>query len=323
MFPCNHLPIHKARSLLPSNCPGSLVPSQKQKCSLEEGESPQGHRRTQQHSQDSNLGLPSASSKLLPARHPALRLGCNSLPCGRAHSHPPPRTYPFLHHLPTTYSFISGERISGHEPQMPEHDPSLSNQPAHHPCIVHPFIPPSTHPLAQASPSRRSFQPSIIHLPIHPHTHPPTVPSEDREIRGWDSRWDPLARGGWVARSARGRVQAWTLGSAQWEVGLTAHPGALLSGAGNRKLRPGLKPICEEVAGSDEGTIGDVGPGHHTRQQKGPCWLQATPAPHQALASFAPGLTPSLRTLAQGCRGRIRYTPGRGRLGWRDRPWPG
>lgn len=55
----------------------------------------------------------------------------------------------------------------------------------------------------------------------------------------------------------------------QWEVGRAAGPGALLSGAGNRKLRLGLKAICEEEVGGDEGTIGDVGPGHHTQQWKG------------------------------------------------------
>lgn len=48
-----------------------------------------------------------------------------------------------------------------------------------------------------------------------------------------------------------------------------AGQGALLPGAGNRKLRPGLKAICEEGVGGDEGTIGDVGLGHHTQQWKG------------------------------------------------------
>lgn len=201
--------------------------------------------------------------------------------------------------------------------------PFPTSPPTTHASSIRSFLPPPIHSLKHHPVVCLFNHPSSICLSIHTLTHPPTVPSEDREIRGWDSRQDPLAWGGWVARSARGRAQAWTLGSTQWEVGLTARLGALLSGAGNRKLRPGLKPICEEVAGSDEGTIGDVGPGHHTRQQKGPCWLQATPEPHQALASSAPGLTPPLRTLARGCRGRIRYTPGRGRLGWRDGPWPG
>lgn len=93
------------------------------------------------------------------------------------------------------------------------------------------------------------------------------------------------------------------LGSAQWEVSLTARPGALLSGAGNRKLRLGLKAICEEVAGSDEGTIGDVGPGHHTRQQKGACWLQANPCASpgtRLLCTWPDTPTPDLSSGLQG-----------------------
>jgi len=175
---------------------------------------------------------------------------------------------------------------------VPECAPSLSSQPARHLCIVHPFIPPSSQPLAQASPSHLSFQPSIIHPPVHPHTHPSThctLRGQRNQRLRQQTGPRPLAQGRRAVGSVSGRAQGWTWGSVRWEVGRTAGPGALLSGAGNGKLRPGLKAICEEGLGSDEGTIGDVGLGHHTQQWKGaPVWRPGEGLAWPAPASGAP-----------------------------------